>query len=111
MDGDRDRPSVLDVSGRVIVKRNIIQRNNTSGVNGIRIAWRRSEDPDGAPSLQVQASWRDKRTGKPRSTCYSVEKHGRLGATALAIAARAKGTGKPAEGSARQVWARIRKTV
>lgn len=78
-----------------------LQANNRSGVAGIRALYSNTEDP----VLYIQASWR--RRGKPGSTWFSTEKHGRIGAVELAIAARERGSGKPVGLTPRQVWARI----
>lgn len=75
---------------------------NTSGINGLRTIWRASEG-DGPPVLCVQVSWRHR--GKPGGTHYSTERHGRIGATQLAIAAFERATRRPFGMTARQAWA------
>lgn len=56
-----------------------------TGVAGIRFVWVPSTF--GPPILRVYATWTDK-TGRLRSTSYSVEKNGMSGALDKAIAAR-----------------------
>lgn len=80
------------------------RRNNTSGVVGLRLYLKRQQR--GRPTWRVQASWRS--GGQLHSTEYSVDAHGPLRATELAILARERGMGTVMGLSARGAWARLR---
>lgn len=81
-----------------------MQRNNRSGINGLRLYMDTSKGQP--PTLHVQASWT--RDGRVCSTHFSTRAHGCIGATALAIQARQQRGGVPVELTARQAWARMR---
>jgi hypothetical protein len=68
-----------------------VTRLSRTGAAGIRFVWKHR--PGGSASLAVVATWTDK-LGRPRSTCYSVERNGLNGALEKAIAAR-KSCGAP----------------
>ena len=82
-----------------------VQRNNASGINGLRLYMDRSKGQP--PTLQVQASWVTD-DGRVCSTHYSTKAHGPIGATELAIKAREQRGGPPVGLSARQAWARMK---
>lgn len=81
-----------------------VQRNNASGINGLRLYMDRSKRQ--APILHVQASWVTE-DGRVCSTHYSTKAHGCIGATELAIQAREERGGPPVGLTARQAWARM----
>ncbi|MBC8055519.1 MAG: hypothetical protein H7Y61_02945 [Rhizobiales bacterium] len=66
----------------------VAQVNNTSGVVGIRPRYVLFSEH---PYLYFVASWSD--NGKARSTGYSAERHGKLGALTMAMERREKATG------------------
>lgn len=80
-----------------------MQRNNRSGINGLRLYMDTSKGQP--PTLHVQASWA--RDGRVCSTHYSTRSNGCLGATQKALQAREAGTGQPMGLTARQAWARM----
>lgn len=80
------------------------QRNNRSGIPGLRLYMDRSKGQK--PTLQVQASWTA--DGRRCSTHYSVAAHGAIGATTLALLARELRGGHLVGMSARQAWARMK---
>ena len=82
------------------------QANNTSGLVGIRPRYVLFSDH---PYLYIVASWSV--NGKPRCTSYSAEKHGLLGALAMAMARREKATGVRYEITPRQAWNRMKHLV
>ena len=81
-------------------KRTVANANSTSGVIGIGL--RTLIDAAGRTRLTVQAAWSD--GDRSRSTSYSVARHGKLGATELAMRARESGAAMRYAMSARQVW-------
>lgn len=81
-----------------------MQRNNRSGINGLRLYMDTSKGQP--PTLHVQASW--VRDGKVCSTHYSTKAHGCIGATDLAIRAREQRGGPPVGLTARQAWGRMK---
>ena len=80
------------------------QRNNRSGINGLRVYMDTSKGAQ--PTLHVQASWTA--DGRVCSTHYSTRAHGCIGATELAIKAREQRGGQPVGLSARQAWGRMK---
>jgi hypothetical protein len=80
-----------------------IQSNNSSGIAGLRLIYLRNRS--GSKSLVVQASWCD---GHKRSTSYSVERHGPIKATALALEARQRGSEQLVGFTAREAWYRMK---
>jgi hypothetical protein len=66
----------------------VAQANNTSGVIGIRPRYVMFSEH---PYLYFVASWSV--NGKARSTSFSAERHGKLGALKMAMERRAKATG------------------
>ena len=81
---------------------------NRSGIVGIRPMYGRPKG-DGVPVLRIQASWKvGDRCG---STSFSTDRHGRLGAVALAISAREKGMGQSVGLTPRQAWARMQPMI
>ncbi len=85
-----------------------IQANNRSLISGIRVLYR-EHGASGVPVMHVQASW--SRQGRKGSTDFSTEKHGRVGACELAIAARERGSGEPVGLSPRQVWNTLQRSL
>lgn len=85
-----------------------LQANNRSLISGIRPLYR-EHAAGGTPVLHIQASW--SRKGRPGSTDFSTEKHGRLGACELAIAARERGCGQALGLSPRQVWNTLQRSL
>jgi hypothetical protein len=81
-----------------------LQRNNRSGLSGLRLYVDTSKGA--APTLHVQASWSIE--GRVCSTHYSTKAHGCIGATRLAILAREQRGGHVTQLTARQAWARMR---
>ncbi len=82
-----------------------VQRNNASGINGLRLYMDTSKRQ--APILHVQASWVTD-DGRVCSTHYSTKAHGCIGATERAIKAREERGGPPVGLSARQAWGRMK---
>ena len=81
----------------------VAQTNNTSGVVGIRPRYVQFSDH---PYLYFVASWSV--NGKPRSTSYSAERHGKLDALKMAMARREKATGIRYELTPRQALNRMK---
>lgn len=82
-----------------------LQANNRSTLTGLRLVMAQSHGMR-RPVLYVQVSWQQ--GGRLRNTHYSTQRHGPIGATALALLARAEGTGQPVPPSARSAWMRMR---
>lgn len=82
-----------------------LQANNRSTLTGLRLVMAQSHGMRRAV-LYVQVSWQQ--GGRLRNTHYSTAKHGPIGATAMALLARADGTGQPVPLSARSAWMRMR---
>ena len=81
-------------------KRTVANANSTSRVLGIGL--RTVVDAAGRTRVTVKAAWSD--GDRARSTSYSVARHGKIGATELAIRARESGAAMRYSMSARQVW-------
>lgn len=80
--------------------------NNTSGLVGVRPRYLVFSD---VPYLYFVVSWSE--GGRARSTGYSAERHGLLGALALAMKRREQATGVRIQLSPRQAWARMKHLV
>ena len=83
--------------------RSTAQANNTSGLIGIRPRYVQFSEH---PYLYFVASWSV--NGKPRSTSFSAERHGKLVALQMAMQRREKGTGMKYEMTARQALNRMK---
>ena len=81
-------------------KRTVANANNMSGIIGIGLRTR--IDAAGCTQLSVKASWSE--SDRSRGTSYSVARHGKLGATELAVRARESGAAMRYSMSVRQVW-------
>jgi hypothetical protein len=81
----------------------VAQTNNTSGVIGIRPRFVLFSDH---PYLYFVASWGV--NGKPRSTSYSAERHGKLDALRMAMERREKATGIKYELTPKQALHRMK---
>jgi hypothetical protein len=81
----------------------VAQANNTSGLIGIRPRYVLFSDH---PYLYFVASWSV--NGKPRSTSYSAERHGKLVALKMAMDRREKATGLKYDFTPRQALNRMK---
>ena len=86
--------------------RRVEQANNTSGLVGVRPRYELYSDH---PYLYFVASWSV--NGRACSTSFSAEKHGKLGALALAMERREKATGTRYTLTPRQAWNRMKHLV
>ena len=77
--------------------RRVKNENNTSGVVGLGLRLVGSD-----ATLSVTVAWRE--GGRGCATTFSTSKHGRIGATELAMRAREQKTGVPYDITARQAW-------
>lgn len=80
--------------------------NNTSGLVGIRPHYAVFSDQ---PYLYFAVSWSEE--GRPRSTSFSAQKHGLIGAVQLAMEKREKATGVRLGLTPRQAWNRMKHLV
>jgi hypothetical protein len=95
----KSAPSISPREGPRVVA----QANNTSGLIGIRPRYVQFSEH---PYLYFVASW--SLNGKPRSTSFSAERHGMLGALQMAMERREKATGVKYEMTARQALNRMK---
>ena len=83
-------------------------QGNTGGIPGLQLVYMRSRRDD-PPILYAQAQWTTAGTGHNRK--YSTQKHGNVGAVALALAARERGIGRKTGLQAGDAYEVMRRTL
>lgn len=83
-------------------------QGNTGGIPGLQLVYMRSRRDD-PPILYAQAQWTADSTGHNRK--YSTQKHGAVGAVALAMAARERGIGQKTGLQAGEAYEVMRRTL